>query len=160
MLTKFIHSCCLLLLLILFQSCNPPKDVNKYKSFGKIDYTLTTDDEAMLDSIQYKTFQYFLNEHHPEHGIMKDRAKAGSHASIAATGFGLPAFAVGVEHNWISREKAVDITLKTLRYFANSVQSDTDSLAIGYKGFYYHFIGMESGKREWNCSYLPLILDC
>ena len=127
------------------------KSANKYISKGKINYNLSKEDEKMLDTIQYKTFQYFINEHHPEKGIVKDRAKEGSPASIAATGFALPVYAVGVERKWISREKAADITLKTLRYFANSIQSDTDSLAIGYKGFFYHFIGMESGKRQWNC---------
>lgn len=138
-------------ILLFVLSCSPTKNTNKFISQGKINYNLSTEDEKMLDSIQYKTFLYFLNEHHPEKGIVKDRAKKGSHASIAATGFALPVYAVGIERNWITREKATDITLKTLRYFANSIQSDKDSLAIGYKGFYYHFIGMESGKREWNC---------
>jgi len=92
-----------------------------------------------------------MNEYHPEKGIVQDRDKKGSPASIAPTGWALAVYAVGVERKWISREKAVNITLKTLRYFANSIQSATDPKAIGFKGFYYHFIGMESGQREWNC---------
>ncbi|HRZ96404.1 MAG TPA: hypothetical protein P5084_02530, partial [Paludibacter sp.] len=131
--------------------CNTQKTVDKYVSQGKIDYNLPKEDEKMLDTIQYKTFQYFINEYHPEKGIVRDRSQESSPASIAATGFALPVYAVGVERKWITREKAADITLKTLRFFSNSTQSETDSLAIGYKGFYYHFIGMESGKRVWNC---------
>jgi hypothetical protein len=134
-----------------FSVYSTQKSADKYISKGRINYTLSKEDGKMLDTIQYKTFQYFMNEHHPEKGIVKDRAKEGSPASIAATGFALPAYAVGVERKWISREKAADITLKTLRYFANAIQSNTDSLAVGYKGFFYHFIGMESGKRQWNC---------
>jgi hypothetical protein len=37
-----------------------------------------------------------------------------------------------------------------LKFFANSVQS-TDTNATGYKGFYYHFLRMNSGTREWKC---------
>jgi hypothetical protein len=121
-----------------------------YKSFGKINYQLKSDDEKMLDSIQYKTFLFFLNEHHPEKGIVKDRAAEWAPASIAATGFGLPAFAIAAERKWISREKAAEITLKTLLFFANSPQNQ-DTNGIGYRGFYYHFLKMDTGTREWNC---------
>ncbi|MGE5356397.1 MAG: glucoamylase family protein [Deltaproteobacteria bacterium] len=121
-----------------------------YKSFGRIDYPLNPDDEKMLDSIQYKTFLFFLNEHHPEKGIVKDRAADWAPASIAATGFGLPAFAIAVERKWITHEKAVDITLKTLRFFAEVPQNDKLN-GVGYKGFYYHFLKMDTGTREWKC---------
>jgi hypothetical protein len=35
-----------------------------------------------------------------------------------------------------------------LRFFLNSPQSDMPD-ATGYKGFYYHFLDLESGKRVW-----------
>jgi hypothetical protein len=121
-----------------------------FKSFGKVNYQVSPGEMAMLDSIQHKTFLFFLNEHHPEWGIVKDRAAAWAPASIAATGFGIPSFAIGAERKWISREQAAEITLNILKFFANSVQS-TDTNAIGYKGFYYHFLRMNSGTREWKC---------
>lgn len=121
-----------------------------YRSFGKIDYQLSSDDEKLLDSIQYKTFLYFLNEHHPDKGIVKDRSAEWAPASIAATGFGLPGFAIASERNWISRDQAIDITLKILRFFSDSPQN-TDINGVGYKGFYYHFLKMNSCTREWNC---------
>jgi len=121
-----------------------------FKSKGKINYPLTTDEKIMFDSIQYRTFLFFLNEHHPEFGIVKDRTTSSSPCSIAATGFGIPSFAIGAERNWITREQAADITLKILKFLINSEQS-TATDATGYKGFYYHFLKMDSGKREWNC---------
>jgi hypothetical protein len=121
-----------------------------FKSQGKINYTITADETAMLDSIQKKTFLFFLNEHHPEMGIVKDRAASWAPASIASTGFGIPCFAIGAERNWITRKQAAEITLNMLNFFANSVQS-TDTNATGYKGFYYHFLRMNSGTREWKC---------
>jgi hypothetical protein len=104
----------------------------------------------MLDSIQQKTFLFFLHEHHPEWGIVKDRTAEWAPASIASTGFGIPSFAIGVERKWITREQAAQITLNILNFFMNSEQS-TDPNGMGYKGFYYHFLRMDTGKREWNC---------
>jgi hypothetical protein len=140
----------LLLLSITFLwGCAQSEDL-VYKSQGKINYPLTADESAMLDSIQKQTFQFFLLEHHPDFGIVKDRTAAWAPASIASTGFAIPSFAIGVEHNWISREAAAGITLKMLKFFANSTQSQ-DPKVTGYKGFYYHFLEMKEGTREWNC---------
>ncbi|MCK7541919.1 MAG: hypothetical protein MZV63_69055 [Marinilabiliales bacterium] len=57
---------------------------------------------------------------------------------------------MGVERNWITREEAAQITLNTLDFFVNSVQS-ADTAVTGYKGFYYHFLRMNTGTREWRC---------
>ncbi len=138
-----------LLFLFILMACNQPNSM-VYKSHGKINYPIGSNDEQMLDSIQQKTFQYFFHEHHPEWGIVKDRAAKWAPASIASTGFGIPCFAIGTERGWIKREQAADITLKTLKFFDNSVQS-ADTNATGYKGFYYHFLRMGSGTREWKC---------
>jgi len=132
-----------------FSSCNKPK-ANEFKSNGKVDYPLTADNEAMLDSIQHKTLLFFLNEHHPDWGIVKDRAAEWAPASIASTGFGIPSFAVGVERNWMTREQAAQITLNILDFLAGSVQS-ADTSAAGYKGFYYHFLRLNTGTRAWRC---------
>ena len=140
-----------LLLFVLFASaaCDQPQQI-VFKSNGKVNYPLTADEEALLDSIQHKTFLFFLNEHHPEWGIVKDRTASWAPASIASTGFGIPSFAIGAERKWITREQAAQITFDILTFFFRSVQS-ADTNATGYKGFYYHFLRMNSGTREWNC---------
>jgi hypothetical protein len=137
----------LLLSFFLAAGCNSQQQI--FKSNGKVNYSLTVDEEEMLDSIQHKTFLFFLNEHQPKTGIIKDRTASWSPASIAATGFGIPSFAIGVERNWITREQAANVTINILQFFLNSVQSQ-DTNATGYKGFYYHFLGMNSGTREWH----------
>lgn len=139
----------LFLMALAITACRQPQQF-AYSSQGKINYQLTPGDEAMLDSIQYKTFLFFLQEKHPEWGIVKDRTTEWAPATIAATGFGLPAFAIAAERKWITREEAAQITLKTLRFFSGSVQS-ADTNATGYKGFYYHFLKMDTGEREWKC---------
>jgi hypothetical protein len=134
---------------LLTASCGP-ESKTVFRSQGKIDFPVTKTQLEMLDSIQRKTFLYFMGEHHSEMGIVKDRTAPWAPASIAATGFGLACFGIGAERNWITREQAAEITLKTLKFFDGSVQSNGQKVT-GYKGFYYHFLKMENGTREWNC---------
>ncbi len=121
-----------------------------FKSSGRVNYPVSHEDETMLDSIQHKTFLFFLGERHPEWGIVKDRTLNTAPCSIAATGFGIPSLAIGAERNWISREKAAAITLSIMKFFIGSEQSTAKDVT-GYKGFYYHFLKMGTGTREWNC---------
>lgn len=139
----------ILLAAIVSAACNQPQKT-VFRSQGKVDYLLSSEDEAMLDSIQKKTFLFFMGEHHPEWGIVRDRTASWAPASIASTGFGIPSFAIGAERGWITRDEAAQITLNMMNFFVNSLQGP-DALATGYKGFYYHFLRMDTGLREWRC---------
>lgn len=141
--------CSLVVAVLLLTSCGQTPQAS-FRSHGRVEYPLTADDEAMLDSIQHRTFMFFLGEHHPEWGIVKDRTASWAPASIASTGFGLPSFAIGAERGWIMREEAAQITLNTVSFLVNSLQGP-DTLATGYKGFFYHFLRMDTGLREWRC---------
>lgn len=103
-----------------------------------------------LDKLQRDTFSYFKKETNLSNGLVPDNTRPESHCGIAAVGLGLAAYPIGVERNFISREEAVDRVLTTLRFFWNSPQGK-ESDATGYKGFYYHFLHMDSGRRAWNC---------
>ena len=136
-------------LMILSAGCSNHLEKNVFYPTNP-DYKLSAEEEIMLDSIQQKTFLFFMNERNPENGLVKDRSASWAPASIAAIGFALPSYAVGVERDWITREEAADITLTILRFFLNSLQSP-DANVTGYQGFYYHFLRLNSGTREWNC---------
>jgi hypothetical protein len=140
----------ILLVVFVFVGCNPQQNQIVFQSNGKVDYPLSNSETKLLDSIQYRSFLYFINESDHETGLVKDRSASWAPASIAAIGFALPSYAVGVERNWVSRDDAAKITLNTLSFFLKSVQS-TDTNATGYKGFYYHFLRVNTGTREWNC---------
>jgi hypothetical protein len=122
---------------------------NQPENLG-VEYEATSEEEAFLDTLQYRSFLYFLNEINPKNGLVKDRSTNDSPASIAAVGWAIPVWAIGVEKKWISRQKACELTLSALRFFYHSEQSAKPD-ATGYQGFYYHFIGMERGERFWNC---------
>lgn len=101
----------------------------------------------VVEDLQRRTFDYFWELGNPVNGLVPDRWPTPSVASIAAVGFGLTAYGVGVERGWISREQAVDRTLATLRFFARAPQGRNEKGAAGYKGFFYHFLDMDSGLR-------------
>jgi hypothetical protein len=104
----------------------------------------------MLDSLQEETFGYFLHEVNDENGLVLDKTQEDAPASIAAVGLALTAYPIGVERQYMSRQEAVQRTLATLRFLWNSPQG-RGSDAIGYKGFFYHFLDMSSGRRVWQC---------
>jgi hypothetical protein len=103
-------------------------------------------DEAFLDLVQRTAFDYFWYETHLQNGLVKDRSSDASLASIAAVGFGLSALTVGIDRGWISREAGRDRVLTTLAFLWNSPQGPQAD-ATGYKGFYYHFLDMHTGRR-------------
>jgi hypothetical protein len=102
----------------------------------------------LIDDLEHRTFDYFWELGNPTNGLVPDRWPSPSASSIAAVGFGLTTYGVGVERGWISREQAVDRTLATLRFFARAPQGTNTAGASGYKGFFYHFIEMDNGTRS------------
>ncbi|MBC3784148.1 glucoamylase family protein [Spirosoma utsteinense] len=108
---------------------------------------LAASDQSFLDSLQRDTFRYFWDTANPANGLIPDRAPSPSFSSIAAVGFGLTAYLVGVERGYVTRQQAADRTLRTLRFFATAPQSEQASGVAGYKGFFYHFLDMKTGER-------------
>ena len=107
-------------------------------------------DDEMLGVLQRRTFTYFLKEVNAQTGLIADKTQPGSPASIAATGLGLSCYIAGIERGFIKRAEAIKRTLTVLKFFYNSHQG-TEADATGYKGFYYHFLDMQNGKRAWKC---------
>jgi hypothetical protein len=103
-----------------------------------------------LTGLQRDSFGYFLHEVSPVTGLVRDKTRPDWPASIAATGMALTAYPVGVERGWMTHPHALARTLKTLRFLHASTQG-TGAQVTGYKGFYYHFLDMDSGRRAWNC---------
>ena len=106
--------------------------------------------DKKLETLQRLTFDYFLKETNPENGLVPDSTRQGAPCSITATGFALAAYPVGVERGFITRKDAIQRTLTTLRFFWNSSHGP-EREATGYKGFYYHFLDLKTGRRTWDC---------
>lgn len=106
--------------------------------------------DAELESLQRETFSYFLRETNPHNGLVLDKTAPDWPSSIAATGLALAVYPVAVERRFITRAAAVETILATLRFFWNSRQGPEPD-ATGYRGFYYHFLDMRTGRRAWQC---------
>jgi hypothetical protein len=106
-------------------------------------------DDEMLETLQRETLRYFLDEANPRNGLVPDHSGEGSSSSITAVGFALAAYVVAVERKVISRTEGVERTVATLRFFWESSQSDERD-ATGYRGFFYHFLDMEKGRRAFD----------
>jgi hypothetical protein len=104
-------------------------------------------DEAFLLLVQRLAFDYFWHEAHPETGLIPDRTAQGSASSIAAVGFGLTAYIIGVERGYVAREAAAERTLRTLQSLWEAPQGPEPFGTAGYRGFFYHFLEMGTGLR-------------
>jgi hypothetical protein len=102
-----------------------------------------------LDAIEHRTFEFFWQTANPENGLVPDHWPLGATpmSSIAATGFALTAYPIGVERGWITREQARRRVLATLRFFANAPEGTSEDEDSGYHGFFYHFLDMRTGRR-------------
>jgi hypothetical protein len=108
-------------------------------------------DDEFLDYIQRTGVDYFWYEANPTNGLIRDRTQGNSMCSIAAVGFGLTAIPIGIEHGWIPREAGRDRTLVTLKTFMEKPQGSNSSGMIGYKGWFYHFLNMDTALRTSSC---------
>ncbi len=102
---------------------------------------------AFLDTLQERTFRFFWDSANPRNGLIPDRWPTPSFSSIAAIGFGLTAYPVGVERRYVTRDQARARTLITLRFLWNAPQGPEPTGNTGYHGFFYHFLDMNTGVR-------------
>lgn len=107
-------------------------------------------DDSLLNQLQRAAFDYFLHAANPQNGLVADTTRKNSPSSIAVVGFALSAYPVGVERGWIERADAVRRTLTALRFLMASDQSGRPD-STGHRGFYFHFLDMDSGTRVWLC---------
>ncbi len=107
------------------------------------------DSNKLLEKELKKSYNFFikevnLNKKSNGYGLIRDKTIIDKNiASIVSVGYGLAALIIGVEHKWITFEKAYKRANRTLDTFINNVEREN--------GFYYHFVNIENSKREWNC---------
>ena len=109
---------------------------------------LPTDED--LARLQFSTLLYYLHVTNPDNGLVRDKTEPNAPASIAAIGMALATIPVIVERAVVIREFAVKIARKRLRYLLECPQGPEPD-ASGYKGFFYHFLDIETGRRVWQC---------
>jgi hypothetical protein len=108
--------------------------------------SLTATDTALLNDIQRRAVQFFLEQSDPTTGFTRDRAPTSgaqvhSPSSIAATGFALTAWCIADSRGWIESGEALRRVRQTLRFVATQHAHE--------HGFFYHFVDARTGARAW-----------
>ena len=102
----------------------------------------------LVEDLQQRSFRWFWDNAREDNGLIPDRTPYHEpFSSIAAIGFGLTAYGIGVERGWVTREEARARTAKVLRTLRDLPQGSSFMDDGGYKGFFYHFLGLASGLR-------------
>jgi hypothetical protein len=123
------------------------------RSFGAVvadlgSEALRANDVQLLDDVQHRAVQFFIEHSDPVTGLTRDRAPksgepASAAASVAATGFALTAWCIADAHGWIGRGEAAKRVRDTLRFVADHNQHE--------HGWFYHFVDPHTGRRAWQC---------
>jgi hypothetical protein len=115
-------------------------------------HNISAQDEAFLEDLSRRSFQYFRDHADARTGLVLDRAHTDGRphneseqsfriASSAATGFGLTALCIGAERGWIDRAEARERVRTTLRFYAERAEQ--------VHGWFYHWTDQATGERRW-----------
>src|SRR6516165_9409620 len=103
-----------------------------------------------LDQLQWTTLLYYLHETDPDNLLVRDKTDPAAPSSIAAVGMALATLPVVIERGVLFRPFAAKMARRRLR-FLHDLPQGPEPDAAGYKGFFYHFLDIESGRRVWQC---------
>ncbi|MCB0546106.1 MAG: Tat pathway signal protein [Phaeodactylibacter sp.] len=100
-----------------------------------------------IDELQRRTFLYFWELADSNNFQVPDRYPTLTFSSVAATGFGLSSYLVGIERGYVSREAAAERVVRTLRVLHQLPEGEGASGIASYKGFFYHFLTLDKAVR-------------
>ncbi len=113
------------------------KSVTIVTTFDTSDKFPRIADNALLDSVQSRTFKYFYNFAHPASGMARERNTSGNTVTSGGSGFGIMALIVGMERNFITRTQGVEHMDKVVSFLET---------ADRFHGAWSHWIDGNTGK--------------
>ncbi len=123
-------------------SAAPPAPVSSTPATPKQTVLFAPSENITAEEIEKRAILYFWEQSSPNNGLIQDRSRQGSPASIAACGFGLAALCIAADRGWIDGE--------AVKQRVQSILSFLKERGEQKHGFYYHYLNMGSGKREWS----------
>lgn len=109
--------------------------------------TLTPAPETIIATEMQGAFDFFWEQANTDtessgYGLVRDRYPGSPGvASIAAVGFALSAYPIGVEKGYITQAQGLERVTRTFKTLANMERTE---------GFYYHFVDLQTGQRVWD----------
>ncbi len=107
--------------------------------------------DAFLDLVRATSFLYFLDFASTDPrtgGITQDRSTFADLMSVGGAGFQLTSYVVAAERGYISREDAAERTHSILQVLHDYPQGAERVGTTGYKGFFYHFLGIDGLRKQ------------
>jgi hypothetical protein len=117
--------------------------------------TLPTDDTpdslpSDLDRMQGTALLFYLHETNPDNGLVRDKTDPAAPCSIAAVGMALATLPLAVERGVLFRPFGAKRVRQKLGFLYQLSQGPEPD-ASGYKGFFYHFLDIQNGRRVGQC---------
>jgi len=94
-------------------------------------------DDALLDTVQRKTFRYFWDLGHPVSGMARERNTSDELVTTGGTGFGVMSVIAAVNRGFITRTEGAD-RIKTITDFLTTK-------AVSYHGAFPHWMNGSTG---------------
>lgn len=108
------------------------------------------DDDEFLEEISRDEFRFFWDYGHPDFGWVPDQSAYSDTFEPEGMGFQLTIMPIAVERGWVTRKQAADRVRMILEPFASLPQGTQDRGIIGYKGSFYHFLGVDGMRKTDN----------
>ena len=116
---------------------------------------------AFLEHVRATSFLYLLDFTSTDPrtgGIIQDRSTFADLMSVGGVGFQLTAYVIGAARGYFSRQDAASRVKKILDQLYNAPQGPERAHTIGYRGFFYHFLGID-GLRKQNFDFAATLQD-
>jgi len=112
-------------------------------------YQPSAQQQAFLEELQRDTFRFFWEASPSMNGLTPDRSPGGDVSSVAAVGFALTSYLVGVERGYVTRAEAAARTRATLETLWRAAQGPGADGVAGHHGLFYHFLDGRQCVRAW-----------
>lgn len=112
--------------------------IDFYTELDTTDKLARISDEALMDSVQRRTFAFFWEFGHPVSGLARERNSSGDLVTSGGSGFGLMAIPVAIERGFITKEEGLERSLKIVDFLKNKTET--------YHGIFPHWFNGATGK--------------
>ena len=92
--------------------------------------------DPLLVELHKRTFRFFWETTNAANGLARDRFPSPSPSSIAAVGFALTAYPIGIERGFVSRQEARSRVLTTLQFLHDAPHGTAPRGMSGYRGVF------------------------
>lgn len=117
--------------------------------------------DAFLAHVRRLSFQYFLDFASTDSrtgAMIQDRSTFADLMSLGGAGFQLTAYVIAAERGYLARENAAQRVRDVLRALHDLPQGEQPTGTLGYRGFFYHFVGID-GLRKKNFDFAATPVD-